>query len=36
MECKAAGKQLLVWTVNEPDHMMEVSILLIGNIECVN
>jgi len=22
-ECKAAGKQLLVWTVNEPDHMME-------------
>ncbi|KAJ8502487.1 hypothetical protein ONZ45_g11703 [Pleurotus djamor] len=22
-ECKAAGKQLMVWTVNEPDHMME-------------
>ena len=27
MECKAAGKKLLVWTVNEPDHMMEVRIL---------
>ena len=23
-ECKAANKQLLVWTVNEPNHMMEV------------
>jgi hypothetical protein len=22
-ECKQAGKQLLVWTVNQPDHMME-------------
>ncbi|KAL0950056.1 hypothetical protein HGRIS_010063 [Hohenbuehelia grisea] len=22
-ECKAAGKKLMVWTVNEPDHMME-------------
>lgn len=23
-ECKAGGKQLMVWTVNEPSHMMEV------------
>ncbi|KAF5387680.1 hypothetical protein D9615_000752 [Tricholomella constricta] len=23
MECKAAGKKLMVWTVNKPDHMME-------------
>ncbi|KII94612.1 hypothetical protein PLICRDRAFT_169350 [Plicaturopsis crispa FD-325 SS-3] len=22
-ECKAEGKQLMVWTVNKPDHMME-------------
>ncbi|PPQ70873.1 hypothetical protein CVT25_004741, partial [Psilocybe cyanescens] len=22
-ECKSAGKSLMVWTVNEPDHMME-------------
>jgi len=22
-ECKAGGKQLMVWTVNEPTHMME-------------
>jgi len=22
-ECKAAGKKVMVWTVNEPDHMME-------------
>ncbi|KAF8204669.1 PLC-like phosphodiesterase [Pholiota molesta] len=22
-ECKSAGKNLMVWTVNEPDHMME-------------
>lgn len=22
-ECKAAGKRLMVWTVNEPEHMME-------------
>ncbi|KAF9000215.1 PLC-like phosphodiesterase [Cyathus striatus] len=22
-ECKAAGKNLMVWTVNQPDHMME-------------
>jgi len=22
-ECKAAGKNVMVWTVNEPDHMME-------------
>jgi len=22
-DCKAAGKKLLVWTVNEPEHMME-------------
>ncbi|KAF8165680.1 PLC-like phosphodiesterase [Crassisporium funariophilum] len=22
-ECKSAGKKLMVWTVNEPDHMME-------------
>lgn len=24
-ECKAAGKKIMVWTVNEPEHMMEVS-----------
>ena len=24
-ECRAAGKKLMVWTVNEPEHMMEVS-----------
>lgn len=24
LECKAAGKNLMVWTVNKPDHMMEV------------
>ncbi|KAF9462014.1 PLC-like phosphodiesterase [Collybia nuda] len=23
LECKAAGKNLMVWTVNKPDHMME-------------
>ncbi|KAG5648717.1 hypothetical protein DXG03_000064 [Asterophora parasitica] len=23
VECKAAGKKLMVWTVNKPDHMME-------------
>jgi hypothetical protein len=23
-ECKAAGKSIMVWTVNEPAHMMEV------------
>jgi len=23
-ECKTAGKNLMVWTVNLPDHMMEV------------
>lgn len=23
-ECKSAGKNLMVWTVNEPAHMMEV------------
>lgn len=23
MECNAAGKKLIVWTVNRPDHMME-------------
>ncbi|EIW76202.1 PLC-like phosphodiesterase [Coniophora puteana RWD-64-598 SS2] len=23
-ECKAAGKKIMVWTVNEPEHMMEV------------
>jgi hypothetical protein len=23
-ECKQAGKQLIVWTVNRPEHMMEV------------
>lgn len=22
-ECKAAGKRLMVWTVNKPEHMME-------------
>ena len=22
-ECKAGGKQLMVWTVNQPQHMME-------------
>lgn len=24
-ECKAAGKKMMVWTVNEPVHMMEVG-----------
>jgi phosphatidylglycerol phospholipase C len=24
-ECKAAGKQLMVWTVNQPHHMMEAA-----------
>nr|GAT59327.1 predicted protein [Mycena chlorophos] len=24
-ECKAAGKKIMVWTVNEPDHMMEAA-----------
>lgn len=24
-ECKASGKTLLVWTVNDPEHMMEVK-----------
>ena len=23
-ECKSSGKKLMVWTVNDPDHMMEV------------
>lgn len=23
-ECKSGGKRLMVWTVNHPDHMMEV------------
>lgn len=26
-ECKAAGKQLIVWTVNAPEQMMEVVVI---------
>ena len=26
-ECKSSGKSLMVWTVNEPDHMMEVRLV---------
>lgn len=25
-ECRAAGKSVLTWTVNEPEHMMEVGL----------
>ena len=28
-ECKAAGKKLMVWTVNKPEHMMEVWIIVL-------
>ena len=24
-ECRAAGKKLMIWTVNEPEYMMEVG-----------
>lgn len=27
-ECKDAGKKLMVWTVNKPEHMMEVRMSL--------
>lgn len=27
-ECKAAGKKVYVWTINEPRKMMEVSLVL--------
>ena len=26
-ECKSSGKSLMVWTVNDPDHMMEVCLV---------
>lgn len=32
-ECKAAGKNLMVWTVNRPEHMMEVRLLCISNAD---
>jgi hypothetical protein len=25
-ECKTAGKQIMVWTVNQADHMIEVNL----------
>ncbi len=31
-ECKKQGKNLMVWTVNQPDHMMEVRLCAHGRI----
>jgi glycerophosphoryl diester phosphodiesterase len=36
MECKAAGKKLLVWTVNEPEHMMEVRIFTFTSLDAAS
>lgn len=32
MECKTGGKKVMVWTVNHPDHMMEVYMLFGGGL----
>ena len=31
-ECKSSGKSLMVWTVNDPDHMMEVRLVIGANL----
>ena len=30
--CKEAGKEVMVWTVNEKPHMMEVRIITVPNV----